>query len=86
MIFPCNTSNIEVLRRPIESAQYPSIRYTERMADEGIVVVNWRSRVKQPDSNKPVSRITGEVHPGVTRFENRNAGPSHGRKHTELDE
>ena len=36
MIFPCNTSNIEVLRRPIESAQYLSIRYTERMADEGI--------------------------------------------------
>ena len=27
MIFPCNTSNIEVLRRPIESAQYCSTRY-----------------------------------------------------------
>jgi hypothetical protein len=54
--------------------------------EKGRIVVNWRSRVKQPDSNKPVSRITGEVHPGVTRFENRNTGPSHGRKHTELDE
>jgi putative transposase len=31
-----NTSIIRVLRRPVESAQYLSIRYTERLADAGI--------------------------------------------------
>ena len=31
-----NTSMIGVLRRPIESAQYVSIRYTERLAEAGI--------------------------------------------------
>lgn len=31
-----NTSIIRVLRRPVESAQYLSIRYTERLAEAGI--------------------------------------------------
>ena len=30
------TSSIKVLRRPVESAQYVSIKYTERLADAGI--------------------------------------------------
>ena len=30
------TSSLEVLRRPIESAQYLCIRYTERLAEAGI--------------------------------------------------
>jgi len=33
---PIITSSIEALRRPVESAQYPSIRYTERLAEAGI--------------------------------------------------
>jgi len=35
--FVINTSNIRVLRRPVESAQYLSIRYAERLAEAGIV-------------------------------------------------
>ena len=31
-----NTSKIRVLRRPVESAQYVSIKYTERLAEAGI--------------------------------------------------
>jgi hypothetical protein len=31
------TSNLGVLRRPIESAQYVSIKYTERLAEAGLV-------------------------------------------------
>ena len=31
-----NTSNSGVLRQPVESAQYLSIRYTERLAEAGI--------------------------------------------------
>ena len=31
-----NTSNHGVLRRPVESAQYLSIRYTERLGEAGI--------------------------------------------------
>ena len=31
-----NTSIIRVLRRPVESAQYLSIKYTERLAEAGI--------------------------------------------------
>lgn len=31
-----NTSKIRVLRRPVESAQYLSIKYTERLAEAGI--------------------------------------------------
>jgi transposase InsO family protein len=30
------TSSVKVLRRPLESAQYVSIKYTERLADAGI--------------------------------------------------
>jgi putative transposase len=30
-----NTSTYEVLRRPVESAQYTSIRYTQRLEDIG---------------------------------------------------
>ncbi|BBI63397.1 hypothetical protein HSBAA_47030 [Vreelandella sulfidaeris] len=30
--------------------------------EKGRIIVNWRSRVKLPDSNKPVSGITGAVH------------------------
>ncbi len=33
VIVPSNTSKIEMLRRPVESAQYVSIRYTERLED-----------------------------------------------------
>lgn len=33
---PCNTSNVEILQRPIEFARYLSIRYSERLADVGI--------------------------------------------------
>ena len=33
---PIATSNSLVLRRPFESAQYVSIRYTERLAEAGI--------------------------------------------------
>ena len=29
--------------------------------EKGRIIVNWRSRVKLPDSNKPVSGITGAV-------------------------
>jgi Integrase core domain. len=31
-----NTSKIRVLRRPVESSQYLSIKYTERLAEAGI--------------------------------------------------
>jgi transposase InsO family protein len=31
------TSNIKVLRRPVESAQYVSICYTQRLAEAGLV-------------------------------------------------
>jgi hypothetical protein len=30
------TSSVKVLRRPLESAQYVSIKYTERLAEAGI--------------------------------------------------
>ena len=30
------TSFVKVLRRPLESAQYVSIKYTERLAEAGI--------------------------------------------------
>ena len=33
---PINTSLLRVLRRPVESAQYVSIKYTERLAEAGI--------------------------------------------------
>ncbi len=33
---PINTSMIKVLQRPVECAQYVSIRYSERLADAGI--------------------------------------------------
>ena len=33
---PITTSSIEVLRRPVESAQYTSMRYTQRLEDLGI--------------------------------------------------
>jgi transposase InsO family protein len=32
----CSTSTSTVLRRPVESAQYVSIKYTERLAEAGI--------------------------------------------------
>jgi transposase InsO family protein len=35
-VVPSNTSLLEMLRRPIESAQYVSIRYSERLAEAGI--------------------------------------------------
>lgn len=34
--FVITTSNLEPLRRPFESAQYLSIKYTERLAEAGI--------------------------------------------------
>lgn len=36
LLVPFNTSCFEMLRRPLESAQYVSIRYTERLADAGL--------------------------------------------------
>ena len=33
---PIATSSVEVLRRPLESTQYVSIRYPERLAEAGI--------------------------------------------------
>jgi len=36
VVVPYNTSNGGMLRRPVESAQYVSIRYTERLAESGI--------------------------------------------------
>jgi transposase InsO family protein len=33
---PASQPPVEVLRRPLESAQYVSIRYTERLAEAGI--------------------------------------------------
>jgi hypothetical protein len=33
---PISTSCIEVLRRPVESAQYTALRFTQRPADAGI--------------------------------------------------
>lgn len=33
---PIATSSVEVLQRPVESAQYVSIKYTERLAEAGI--------------------------------------------------
>jgi putative transposase len=35
-VFPSQLLTVEVLRRPVESTQYLSIRYTERLADAGI--------------------------------------------------
>ncbi len=35
-VVPFNTSLIEMLQRPIESTQYVSIRYSERLAEAGI--------------------------------------------------
>jgi putative transposase len=34
-VFPSQLLTVEVLRRPIESTQYTSIRYTERLAEIG---------------------------------------------------
>jgi len=34
---PCQLLNLEVLRRPPESAQYLAVRYTERLAEAGAV-------------------------------------------------
>jgi hypothetical protein len=36
-VFPSQLLTVEVLRRPVESAQYLSIRYTERLAEAGAV-------------------------------------------------
>ncbi|EIF61752.1 transposase [Burkholderia pseudomallei 1258a] len=36
MVAPFNTSNLEMLRRSVKSAQYVSIRYIERLAEAGI--------------------------------------------------
>jgi putative transposase len=33
---PCYASILEALRRPVESALYVSIKYTERLAEAGI--------------------------------------------------
>jgi putative transposase len=35
VVVPSATSTVEVLRRPLESAQYTSIRFTERLRDAG---------------------------------------------------
>jgi putative transposase len=36
VVVPSNTSTLEVLRRPFESAQYTSLRYTDRLDELGI--------------------------------------------------
>jgi transposase InsO family protein len=36
VVVPFNTSNLEMLQRPVEFAQYVSIRYSERLAEAGI--------------------------------------------------
>ena len=36
VVVPCNTSRLEMLRRPIEFTQYLSIRYSERLAEAGV--------------------------------------------------
>ena len=36
-VFPSQLLTVKVLRRPVESAQYLAIRYTQRLADEGAV-------------------------------------------------
>jgi putative transposase len=35
VVVPCTHLQIEVLRRPLESTQYTSIRFTERLAQAG---------------------------------------------------
>ncbi len=35
VVFPYHNSNIDVLRRPLESTQYLSIRYRDRLAEAG---------------------------------------------------
>ncbi|MDR6116602.1 transposase InsO family protein [Sphingomonas sp. SORGH_AS789] len=35
-LYPSSASIFEALRRPVESAQYVSIKYTERLAEAGI--------------------------------------------------
>jgi len=37
VVVPCTHLQLEVLRRPLDSAQYLSIRYTERLAEAGAV-------------------------------------------------
>jgi transposase InsO family protein len=36
LVFPSQLLIVEVLRRPVESTQYVSMRYTDRLADAGI--------------------------------------------------
>ena len=36
-LLPSQPLTVEVLRRPVESAQYLSVRYTQRLADQGAV-------------------------------------------------
>ena len=36
LVVPLNTSLFEMLQRPIESTQYVSIRYSERLAEAGV--------------------------------------------------
>ncbi len=36
VVTPCHTSHVDMLRRSLESAQYVSIRYTERLAEADI--------------------------------------------------
>ncbi len=36
-LHPSQLLTVEVLQRPVESAQYLSVRYTQRLADEGAV-------------------------------------------------
>jgi transposase InsO family protein len=37
LVVPCTHLLIEVLRRPLDSAQYLAIRYTERLGEQGVV-------------------------------------------------
>jgi len=55
-VFPSQLLTVKVLRRPVESAQYLAIRYTQRLADEGAVA----SVGSRGDSYDTQSRICDE--------------------------
>ena len=57
---PINTSTIEVLRRPVESAQYLSVRYSDRLAENDIVA-SVGSKGDSYDNALAESRSTGST-------------------------
>jgi len=55
-VFPSQLLTVKVLRRPVESAQYTAIRFTQRLADAGIAA----SMGSVGDSFDTQSRICDE--------------------------